>query len=127
MDLGRTVGVVSLIAALAGGALAASQAADISGEWSLSVDVGGTRGTPTLVVSQQGQSLTGTLTNAQGSQKITGTISGDKAVFGFLATRDGATVKATYEGTVESATRMRGRVAFTGAMNGTGAWVATKK
>ena len=107
--------------------LGATQAPDVSGAWNVSVDVGGTHGDPTLVLKQTGQGLSGTITNRRGTQKITGMLQGNKAVFGFLATRDGATVKATYEGTVESATRMSGRVEFTGSISGTGMWVATKK
>jgi hypothetical protein len=127
MRFHTTFFIVSVIAALSGVVWAAGQPlSDISGSWSLSVD-GGTHGEPTLAVRQQGQSLTGTITNARGTQKITGTIKGNRAVFGFVATRDGATVKAAYEGTHESATKMSGRVEFTGSMTGTGRWVGTKK
>ena len=64
---------------------------------------------------------------ARGQQKISGTVNGDKAVFGFAITRDGQPFKATYSGTIESATTMTGTVEFSGALNGSGTWSATRK
>jgi hypothetical protein len=123
----RLTAVVALIVSLWGPIGLAGRAADLSGTWSFSVDVGGTHGDPTFVFKQRGETLTGTVTNARGEQPITGTVKGDKAVFGFGGTRDGQTFKATYSGTVESPTRMKGTVEFVGALSGTGTWVATRK
>lgn len=116
-----------LVGALTGLGVRANQAADISGTWSFAVDVDGTQGSPTFVFKQQGEKLEGAVTNPRGTQSITGTIKGDRALFGFQGTREGEAFKATYDGTLESATRMTGRVEFTGAVNGNGTWVATRK
>jgi hypothetical protein len=115
------------IFAVATSAGAATRAADIAGTWLFSVDVGGTQGAPTFVFRQQGEALTGTVSNARGQQKISGTVKGDKAVFGFAVTRDGQPFRATYSGTIESATTMTGTVEFSGALSGSGTWTATRK
>ena len=114
--------VVSLV-----GIGTAGQTTDISGTWSLSVDMNGAQGTPTVVLEQQGATLTGTVTNPRGQQKVTGTVKGNQAVFGFETTREGQPFKASYRGTIESPRRMTGEVEFSGALSGTGTWVATKE
>ena len=123
----RLIVILTIAVAFSGAPDRADGAADISGTWGFSVDVGGTQGTPTFVFKQAGEKLSGTVTNARGEQRVTGTVKGDRAVFGFEASRDGQSVKATYTGTIESATRMTGTVVFSGARDGTGSWVAIKK
>jgi hypothetical protein len=76
---------------------------------------------------QEGATLTGTMTNPRGQQKVTGTVKDHEAVFGFETTREGQPFKATYRGTIESPKRMTGDVEFSGAVAGTGTWVATKQ
>ena len=114
--------VVSLV-----GMGAAGQTTDISGTWHLSVAMDGAQGTPTVVLEQQGATLTGTVTNPRGQQKVTGTVKGNQAVFGFETTREGQPFKASYRGTIESPRRVTGEVEFSGALSGTGTWVATKE
>ena len=101
-------------------------ASDISGTWSLSVELeDGSRGEPTFVLKQEGDKLTGTYTGPLGEQKVTGTLDGDKAVFGFEFVRDGEILKATYTGTVESPTKMTGTLEFSRGRRGK--WTAIKK
>src|ERR671936_693074 len=90
--------LIGLISLLLGAASAGDLAADISGAWAFSVDLddGGGHGDPTFVFKQEGEKLTGTYAGPLGEQKVTGTVKGDKAVFGFEFTRDGETIKATY-------------------------------
>jgi len=117
-----------LIAAVAAAASAAAQSIDISGTWSAFLDMGSGQGMPTFVFTQQGERLSGTVTRPTGQQqKVSGTVKGDKTTFWFEATRDGRSLKATYRGTIESATKMSGSVEFTGALTGTGTWTAVKK
>jgi hypothetical protein len=123
----RRAFLVAMILAVSTSAGSASRAADISGTWLFSVDMGGTQGTPTFVFKQQGETVTGTVSNARGQQKISGTVKGDKAVFGFEVTRDGQPFKATYRGIIESPTKMTGTVDFSGALTGSGTWAAAKK
>jgi hypothetical protein len=117
-----------LIAAVAAATGAAAQSIDISGTWSASLDMGSAKGMPTFVFKQQGERLSGTVMRPTGEQqKVSGTVKGDKTTFWFEATRDGRSFKATYRGTIESPTKMSGAVEFTGALSGTGTWVAVKK
>ena len=117
---------IAVVVSLAGMG-AAGQTPEISGTWRLSVAMEGAQGTPTLVLEQQGATLTGTVSNPRGQQKVTGTVKGDQAVFGFETTREGQPFKASYRGTIESPRRMSGEVEFSGALSGTGTWVATKE
>jgi hypothetical protein len=119
--------VVALIVVLSGSIGLADQKADISGTWNLAQDMGSRQGMQTFVFKQQGERLTGTANNGNGDQKVTGTVKGDKAVFSFEATREGRTLKGTYHGTIESATKMTGTVDFTGSITGSGTWTANKK
>ena len=109
------------------GTARAQPRSNISGTWLLTVDMGQTHGTPTVVLRQKGGVLTGTIANPRGQQMLTGTIDGRDATFAFEAVRDGQTVTGVYRGTVESRTKMSGTVDFTGALTGSGTWVATKK
>jgi len=119
--------VVALIVVLSGSIGLADQKADISGTWNVAQDMGSRQGMLTFVFTQQGERLTGTANNGNGDQKVTGTVNGDKAVFSFEATREGRTLKGTYHGTIESATKMTGTVDFTGSITGSGTWTANKK
>jgi hypothetical protein len=117
---------IGLFTVLASGG-GAVQATDISGVWNFSVDVGDTHGDPVFSFQQKGETLAGTVTNPRGTQAITGTVKGDRAVFGFEGGRGGGFLKAVYTGTVESPRRMTGTVEFSGDLEGTGTWVATKR
>ena len=118
--------LIGLIASF-GAASPRAAAVDISGTWAFSVDLqDGGHGDPTFVFKQEGEKVTGTYSGPLGEQKVTGTVKGDKAVFGFEASRDGETIKATYTGTLESPTKMTGTVEFNGGEQ-RGKWTGTKK
>ena len=120
--------VVSMMCLLASGSAAlGQQRSNIAGTWQLTVDVGDTHGTPTVVLKQKGGMLTGTLTNPRGQQPLTGKVDGKDAVFSFETVRDGQRLTGVYRATVESRKKMSGTVEFTGALSGAGTWVATKK
>src|SRR5262250_1419307 len=52
-------------------------AADVTGTWNATVDLGGGQGgTPTFVLKQDGEKLTGTYSGALGESPVTGTIKG---------------------------------------------------
>jgi hypothetical protein len=117
---------IGLIAALPICSGHTSGASDISGTWNFSVDLdSGGHGDPTFVFKQEGDKLTGTYNGPLGEYKVTGSVTGAKAVFGFDFNRDGETGKATYNGTIESSTKMTGTVEFTGGERGK--WTAVKK
>ena len=118
--------LIGLMASFGAGSPRAGAAVDISGTWVFSVELDdGGHGDPTFVLKQEGEKVTGTYSGPLGEQKVTGTVNANKAVFGFEASRDGETIKATYTGTIESATRMTGTVAFNDVARGK--WTGTKK
>ena len=116
--------LLSLIGA--GVSRATTPAIDISGTWAFSVDLDtGGHGDPTFVFKQENETLTGSYDGPLGQRQITGTIKENKAIFGFEFTNDGVTSKATYTGTIESATKMVGTLEITNGPKGK--WTATKK
>jgi hypothetical protein len=87
-----------------------SKPVDVAGKWALTVETGGGTGTPTIVLTQDGETLAGTYSSQVfGEQKLTGTIKGDAISFGFTGTVQGTTVTVTYTGTADAAT-MKGKV-----------------
>src|ERR1044071_9458979 len=90
--------------------LAQEKPADVAGTWAITVETAGGTGTPTLRLTQSGETLTGTYSSEVfGEQKVTGTIKGNAITFGFTGTIEGTAVKVTYTGTVETVT-MKGKV-----------------
>lgn len=119
--------ILSLLGLLLGTAGAWARAADISGTWECSVDLeGGPQNVKnTFVFKQQGEQLTGTQSGELGGDHdITGTVRGNRVVFGFEAIHKGQTLKFTYTGTIESATKMTGTLDMP---KGPGKWTAAKK
>ena len=83
---------------------------DVAGKWALTVETTGGTGTPTIELTQDGETLAGTYSSQVfGEQKLTGTIKGNAISFGFTASVQGATVTVTYTGTAD-ATMMKGKV-----------------
>jgi len=107
-------------------AMTPATAVDISGTWVFSVDLeNGGHGDPTFVFKQDKESLTGTYDGPLGKYDVTGSIKENKATFGFEFENDGVKRKASYAGTLESATKMNGTMEITDGPKGK--WTATKK
>jgi hypothetical protein len=118
--------LLALVAAAAGVGRATTPAVDISGTWIFSVDLeNGTHGDPTFIFKQDKEILTGSYDGPLGQYKVAGTVHENKAVFSFEFTNDGGTYKATYLGTIESATKMSGTMERTSGPKGK--WTATRK
>lgn len=107
---------IVLLALLAFPALAA----DITGNWTFQVDLGGQGGSPKFTFQQKGESLTGTYSGQLGQSKLTGTVKGDDVKFQFETS--GITV--TYIGKITSPTAMKGQADYGGQAEGT--WTAKK-
>ena len=91
-------------------------AADVSGTWNATVDLGSRKGTPTFVLKQAGDALTGTYTGQLGTSDVTGTAKDGAVDFTFSVM--GATVK--YDGKVDaSGNAMSGTVDYGGQASGT--------
>lgn len=93
----RTIALLILSAAM-------SFAADMSGKWTFTVDLGGQGGTPTFDFAQKGEALTGTYHGTFGEAKLTGSVKGDKVEFTFGS--EAGSVK--YSGTLEGAAKISG-------------------
>ena len=102
-------------------------AADISGTWQFTVETNqGTRISPTAVFQQIGDKLTGTF-NSQilGELKLTGSVKGNAVEFSF-AGADGQKIQASYKGTIESPTTMKGTAVYAGS-DDKATWYGIKK
>lgn len=109
--------VVALsILSLAGGAVIAQAAAvDLSGTWNYAVVTENGTGTPTVTITQTGDSLAGTYASARmGTIGFKGTVR-DSAFTFALATDGGATL--VFKGRLVKADRVEGTVDF-GGMGG---------
>jgi hypothetical protein len=110
----RTAALLILSAAL-------TFAADISGKWTFTVDLGGQGGTPAFEFTQKGEALTGMYHGQFGEAKLTGTVKGDKVEFTFGS--EAGSVK--YSGTIESATKISGTCDY-GEAAGKGTFTGVK-
>ena len=100
---------------------------NISGTWAFSVNLdGGPQNVPlTFVFKQEGDRLTGTQSGGLGEANITGTVKGNKVAFIAEAkNRSGELIKISYNGTLESSTKMSGTLEFP---KGPGNWTATRE
>jgi len=110
---------------------AGAGATNISGTWGLVyVTSDGDPITLTFVFIQEGEKLSGTFSGIgpMGKRPVTGTVKGNKVVFGWemKGSGDKADLTVTFDGAIESPTKMTGTVGspFCGAGC---KWTATKK
>ena len=113
------------IALLAGVVCAPLAAHDISGNWEFSVDTSAGSGSPSFVFKQDGEKLTGTYSGLFGKADLTGTVKGNQIDFKFDFSYSGQSGVAHYTGTIDSSTKMHGKVEF-GDL-GEGTWTGTKQ
>jgi hypothetical protein len=113
----------------AGGETAApaaqTTAADLSGTWTLSVDLGGQTLPGTLTLKQDGNRLSGTLQSPLGSSEIAnGSVGADGFHFTVIVSIQGQSMEVTFAGTATgnsmtgSATSAQGAATFTGTRPG---------
>jgi hypothetical protein len=94
----------------------AAFAANITGKWNATVDLGGQGGTPTFVLKQDGEKLTGTYAGGLGEAPLTGTIKGNEVTLDFEV--QGA--KVHYAGKLNAeGTQIDGTCDYGGQANGT--------
>jgi hypothetical protein len=107
--------------------LTAAIAADVSGDWQLTVETSQGSGSPTVAFRQQGEKLTGTFhSQILGDVALTGTVKGNAIEFGFEGDTQGQKLKVNYKGTIESPTAMKGTAVYVG-LDEHATWTATKK
>src|SRR5712671_1176811 len=94
-----------IAASVAGVAISfAAMAADVSGNWNLSVETPqGTR-TPTMTLAQKGEVLTGTYHSQRGDQPMTGSIKGNAIKLSYTVGGGDRSMTINYDGTLEGDT-----------------------
>jgi len=82
----------------------AALAADVSGNWNLTVET--QRGTqnPTMTLAQKGEEVTGTYKGARGEMPVTGTLKGKDLKLAYTVSMQGNSMTINYEGVVEGDT-----------------------
>lgn len=98
----------------------ASAQVDMTGEWSLEVDVQGQISNPSLTLEQDGTALTGTYSSAQlGEADVTGTVDGNTVVVTFEVSAGGLGGTVEYSGTVGDDGVWSGNFTLAGLADGT--------
>jgi hypothetical protein len=112
--------VAALVVTTAAAASAQSQKLNITGTWAFEVQTDAGGGTPTVTFKQEGEKLTGHYSSSNlGEADLTGTVKGQEIAFSFDGQVQGQTVPVTYNGTIENASSMAGRMSIGGAVGGT--------
>ncbi|CAN5790591.1 hypothetical protein BH11GEM1_BH11GEM1_31490 [soil metagenome] len=115
--------VVLACAFMGASSSAAAQApstADVTGKWLLTVETSAGTGTPTLTLTQKGDSIGGHYSSqALGEADVKGSVSGKKITITLNVEMQGTPLVVTYAGTIESATAMKGTVDIGGQATGT--------
>ena len=98
---------------------------DISGNWNFTVTYEGGQGSPTVQLTQKGDSLRGRyVSQAFGELDLKGTIKGKDFEFAVTTSAGGDPFTMTFTGSVERIDALRGTVDLGG--NGSGTFIATR-
>lgn len=96
-----------------------AQKIDLTGQWVFDVQTDAGGGSPTFVFSQKGEALTGKYQGLFGEADLEGTVTGSTFRFSFNADAQGTAITITYEGTIESASAVKGTLDLGGMGAGT--------
>jgi hypothetical protein len=103
----------------------AAAKSDLTGTYSVTVELPNMTATPTMALKQDGDKLSGDYVSAQyGKFPITGTVKGDDVTFSFAMNVEGNALNVTYTGTIAADGSIKGTVSYGDMMSGT--FVATK-
>ena len=95
-------------------------AKDLSGDWSVSLQLDTITATPTLILKQEGEKLSGDYISQQyGKFPLSGTVKGSDVTFSVTLNIEGNSVTGTYTGTVQADGTMKGSVNIGDQMTGT--------
>jgi hypothetical protein len=102
------------------GAAQASPSVDLTGKWLFTVTTDAGSGTPTVTLTQKGDSLTGRYSSqVLGEAGLKGSAKDGKFSFTVQANVQGTAVALTYTGTIESKDALKGSVDLGGQASGT--------
>ena len=110
MNTMRRLLTVSLAAAAAfAGSVALAADANVTGDWTMTVETQQGTGNPTFKLKQEGTKVTGTYKGMLGEAAVTGTVTGNEVKLVYQANAQGMELTVTYAGTVDGNT-MKGKV-----------------
>ena len=124
----RTAAAITLLLASSSIAFAQSDTAKVSltGTWSFTVVYEGGQGSPTVRLSQRGDTLSGKyISQAFGELDLTGSVMGNEFSFSMTTSAGGDPFTMTFSGTIESKDALKGSVELGG--NGTGSFTARRQ
>jgi hypothetical protein len=99
---------------------------DLTGNWAFTVVYEGGQGSPTVRLTQKGDTLTGRyISQAFGELDLKGTIKGNEFSFSMTTSAGGDPFTMTFSGTAESKDALKGSVELGG--NGTGTFTARRQ
>lgn len=91
------------------GVAALAADANVTGEWTMTVETQAGSGTPTFSLKQEGTNVTGSYKGQLGEAPVTGTVSGNEVTLKYNVEGQGQSMTVTYTGTVDGNT-MKGKV-----------------
>ncbi len=98
----------------------ASPSVDLTGKWLFTVNTDAGTGTPTVTLTQKGDSLTGHYSSqVLGEAELKGSVKDGKFSFTMQANVQGTAIAVTYTGTIESKDALKGSVDLGGQASGT--------
>jgi hypothetical protein len=104
----------------------ATPAASLAGTWLFTVTTDAGGGTPTVTLTQRGDSLSGSYASETfGQQTLKGSVSNREFTLQFTTDAAGQSLTVVYKGTIESANALKGTVSF-GAI-GSGTFTAQRR
>jgi hypothetical protein len=114
------------IVSTAGAQAPAEPKTDLTGRWAFSVVYEGGSGSPTVTLTQKGDSLIGRyISQAFGELDVKGTIKGKEFTFSFTTSAGGDPFTMTFEGKAEGPDLLKGSVDLGG--NGTATFTGTRQ
>jgi hypothetical protein len=103
------VTAAAALAFVATGAFAAD--ANVTGEWTMTVETQAGTGNPHFSLKQEGGKVTGTYKGQLGEAPVTGTVKGNELALSIKISAQGQELNVTYTGTVEGDT-VKGKVSL---------------
>jgi hypothetical protein len=103
-----------------------TQTSDLTGRWAFSVVYEGGSGSPTITLTQKGDSLTGRyISQAFGELDLKGSTKGKEFTFAVTTSAGGDPFTMTFVGTIEAPDALKGSVELGG--NGTATFTARRQ
>jgi len=93
-------------------------AADLTGAWDVTVEIGGNTGNPVITLKQEGTALTGVYKGMLGERPVKGAVDGEKVRWEFTAEFDGNKFTCVYTGVIDKDV-IKGTIDFGGQAEGT--------